>query len=289
MNNFASRQSWKHSLRKSFNSQNAILIVLILFLAISTYPFIWLLISSFKAPFEFTRPAFSLPQTLYIENYIRAWVRGNLGTYYKNSIISTSGALVLIVLTSSTISFAITKMRWKLKTSAMTLFSLGILIPTQVVLIPLFMIFRSMNLINNLTSLVLSLGAFGMSMSIFLFNSYFKSLPHEIFESAIIDGCSIYGVFARIVLPLVRNAIVTVLVVQFFSVWNDLIFSMTFISRNQLKTIQTGLLFFADEFGNVEWGLIFAAIVITVLPTVLVYFVLNKLVMSGMTAGAVKG
>lgn len=276
-------------LLKNINSQHVIGLVLILFLLAAIYPVIWLMISSFKAPFEFTRPAFSLPQTLYFENYIRAWVRGNLGTYYRNSVISTSGALLLIIITSSTISFAITKMKWKLKSSAMTLFSFGILIPTQVVLIPLFMIFRSMGLINNLTSLILSLGAFGMSMSIFLFNSYFNSIPHEIFESAIIDGCSIYGVFARIVLPLIRNAIVTVLVVQFFSVWNDLIFSMTFISRNSLKTIQTGLLFFADEFGNVEWGLIFAAIVITVLPTILVYFILNKLVMRGMTSGAVKG
>ena len=239
-------------LLKNINSQHVIGLVLILFLLAAIYPVIWLMISSFKAPFEFTRPAFSLPQTLYFENYIRAWVRGNLGTYYRNSVISTSGALLLIIITSSTISFAITKMKWKLKSSAMTLFSFGILIPTQVVLIPLFMIFRSMGLINNLTSLILSLGAFGMSMSIFLFNSYFNSIPHEIFESAIIDGCSIYGVFARIVLPLIRNAIVTVLVVQFFSVWNDLIFSMTFISRNSLKTIQTGLLFFADEFGNVE-------------------------------------
>jgi len=105
----------------------------------------------------------------------------------------------------------------------------------------------------------------------------------------VIDGCSIYGVFRRIVLPLIKNAIVTVLVVQFFSVWNDLIFSMTFISSNKLKTIQTGLLFFADEYGNVEWGLIFAAITITVLPTILVYFLLNKLVMQGMTSGAIKG
>ncbi|HAL73488.1 MAG TPA: carbohydrate ABC transporter permease [Clostridiales bacterium] len=279
----------RRRLSRAFNSSNLILVILVIFLFISTYPVIWLLISSFKSPNEFTRPAFSLPQALYLENYIRAWVKGNLGTYYQNSIVSTTGALLLIILTSSTISFAITKMKWKLKSSAMTLFSLGILIPTQVVLIPLFMIFRSLSLINNLTSLILSLGAFGMSMSIFLFNSYFSSIPNEIFESAIIDGCSIYGVFTRIVLPLIRNAIVTVLVVQFFNVWNDLIFSMTFISRNSLKTIQTGLLFFADEFGNVEWGLIFAAIVITVLPTILVYFLLNKLVMRGMTSGAVKG
>lgn len=279
----------KRLLPRLANSHLLTRILLVLILLISVYPVFWLILSAFKSPSEFLSPAFALPKSLYVQNFVRAWVRGNLGTYYKNSLVSTSGALVLIVVFSSMISFALTKMQWKLKSSALTLFSLGILIPTQVVLIPLFMIFRAIGLINNLGSLVLSLGAFGMSMSIFLFNGFFASLPNEIFEAAVIDGCSIYGVFRRIVLPLIKNAIVTVLVVQFFSVWNDLIFSMTFISSNKLKTIQTGLLFFADEYGNVEWGLIFAAITITVMPTIIVYFFLNKLVMQGMTSGAVKG
>jgi raffinose/stachyose/melibiose transport system permease protein len=108
-------------------------------------------------------------------------------------------------------------------------------------------------------------------------------------EAAVIDGCSIYQVFARIVVPLAMNAIVTVLVIQFFFRWNDMIFSMTFISKTALKTIQTGLMYFSDEYGSRNWGAIFAAITIGVTPTLGLYAILNKLVIDGMTAGAVKG
>jgi raffinose/stachyose/melibiose transport system permease protein len=119
--------------------------------------------------------------------------------------------------------------------------------------------------------------------------SYLSSLPDDLIESAVIDGASIYLVFLNIVVPLMKTAIVTVLVLQFYFRWNDLIFSMTFISSNNMKTVQTGLLYFSDQYGNRNWGAIFACISISVMPTLILYITLNKLVIQGMTAGALKG
>ena len=123
----------------------------------------------------------------------------------------------------------------------------------------------------------------------YLISGYMISLPDELIEAAVIDGCDILGVFWRVVVPLTMNAIITVVVIQFFFRWNDMLFSMTFISRTAMKTVQMGLLYFADEWGSKNWGAIFAAIAIGVMPTLVLYAGLNKLVIDGMTAGALKG
>ena len=108
-------------------------------------------------------------------------------------------------------------------------------------------------------------------------------------EAAVIDGCGIYRLLSNIVVPLMKNAIITVLVIQFFFKWNDLLYSMTFVSKASLKTMQTGLLYFEDEFGTKNWGAIFASVSISVLPMLIMYLFLNKAVIEGMTTGEVKG
>ena len=146
-----------------------------------------------------------------------------------------------------------------------------------------------MGLINTRTSLILAYIAFGLSLSIYLITGFLRSLPDEILEAAVVDGCDIYKLMWKVVVPLMKNAIVTVLVLQFFFKWNDLLFSMTFINDTKLKTIQTGLLYFQDEFGSKNWGAIFASVSMSVLPMLFLYMLLNKAVIEGMTAGAVKG
>jgi raffinose/stachyose/melibiose transport system permease protein len=264
--------------------------LVILFLLVEVYPIFWLLTASLKGPTEFfTKPSFALPAGFYIKNYVEAWTIGHMGTFFLNSVVATSSALVLIVILSLTVSFAITKMKWRLSGVTFGIFLAGILVPVQVVLIPLFVIYRQIGLINTLPGLSLIYASFGMSVSVFLMSGYMRYVPNELLEAGIVDGCSVYQVLFRIILPLTTNAIVTVLVIQFFVTWNDLIFSMTFISSRSLKTVQTGLLYFQDEYGGRDWGPIFAAIAISVIPTITLYAVLNKLVIRGMTEGAVKG
>lgn len=265
-------------------------VLIALFLFVEIYPIFWILMSSFKNSAEFAlNPSYSLPRGIYWQNYVEAWNRGRMNIYFLNSAIVTVVSLVLIVLLSCTSAFALTKMHWKLRGRVMTMFLSGIMVPTAVVLIPLYTIYNNLGLINTRFSLILTYIAFGLPLSIFLLRSYLVALPDELLEASVIDGASIYQVFTRIVMPLMKTGIVTVGVIQFYFRWNDLMFSMTFINDSALKTVQTGLLYFSDQYGNRNWGAIFACIAISVMPTLILYVAMNKLVIEGMTAGAVKG
>lgn len=261
-----------------------------IFLLMTVYPIVWLLLSSFKEPAEFiTNSMNALPEGLYFGNYVEAWNTGNMGMYFRNSILVTFPALGCIILFGSMAAFAIEKLRWKLKNVIMLLFLAGIMIPVQIVLLPLFQMYFNANLLNNLFGLGFVYLVFGLPLTIFLFSSYFKTVPNELIEAAVVDGATIYQIFFKLAFPLIKNAIVTVALVQFFFVWNDLIFAMSFISDSELRTIQTGLMSFAGEYGQREWGPTFASIALAVVPILILYVFLNKLVMKGMTSGAVKG
>jgi raffinose/stachyose/melibiose transport system permease protein len=265
-------------------------LLLIAFLAAEVYPILWMLLSSVKSTREFSvNPSYALPEGFYFQNYVDAWTTGRMGTFFVNSLFVTLVSLVIIVVLSTMVSFALVKMKWKLRSFVNAFFLAGIMVPVTIVLIPLFSMYKAMGLLNTHWSLIITYVGFGLSLSIYLLTAYLGSLPDEMIEAAVIDGCNIYQVFLNIIVPLAANAIVTVIVIQFFFRWNDMLFSMTFISQTAMKTVQTGLMYFSDEWGNKNWGAIFAAISIGVMPTLVLYGLLNKLVMDGMTAGAVKG
>lgn len=265
-------------------------IVIFLICMVEIYPLFWMLTASMKQQSEWSeKPAYALNDGFYFQNYVDAWTRGHMSTFFKNSLITTVVSLVFIVIFSVCVGFAVTKMQWKLKGAVAQYFSFGIMIPVAIALIPLFQIYSRSGLLNTRICLILTYIAFGLSLSIYLVQGYLRSFPDDIMEAAVIDGCGIYRMMWHIVVPLMKNAIVTVLVLQFFFKWNDLMFSMTFISDSALKTVQTGLLYFSDEFGSKNWGAIFASVSMSVFPMLLLYIALNKKVMEGMTAGAVKG
>lgn len=267
-----------------------ITIIILAIVIIEVYPIFWMLTASFKQGYEWTsKPAYALNDGFYWQNYVDAWTRGNMATFFKNSLICTLTSLVFIVIFSVTVSFACTKMEWKFKDKVAKYFQIGIMITVTTSLMPLFQIYTKLNLINTRWALIISYVAFGLSLSIFLMMGTLRTFPDELMEAAVIDGCGIYKLMWHIVVPLLKNGIVTVLVLQFFFKWNDLLFSMTFISDTSLKTVQTGLLYFSDEFGNKNWGAIFASVSMSIMPMLVLYTALNKTVIEGMTAGAVKG
>lgn len=265
-----------------------IMIAILLF--IELYPIFWILTSSVKTNADFNlSPSYSLPSHIYLPNYIKAWTTGKMGIFFQNSALCTVISLIFIVFFSATVSFAVVKMQWRFKKLVGALFLGGIMVPTAVVLIPLHTIFKNLGILNTSGCLILAYIAFGLPLSVYLLSTYLKAMPDELIEASTMDGASIYRTFFSIVVPLMKTGIVTVLVIQFFFRWNDLMFSMTFISSTELKTVQTGLLYFSDIYGNRDWGAIFASIAISIMPTLVLYAVLNKMVIEGMTAGAVKG
>jgi len=265
-------------------------VALALLLVIEVLPIVWLLLQSFKQSSEFSlHPIWSLPQGLYWHNWEVAWTTGHIQTYFKNSILATFPSLFLMIALGVSAAFGLEIMRWRGRNVLLLVFLAGILIPLQMVLLPLFTVYFHLHLINSLWSLIITYTAFGLPLTIFLMVGYFRAVPREILEAATLDGANIYNAFFRVALPMVTNAILTVALVQFFFIWNDLLLSLTFISDDSKRTIQTGLLNFTGEYGQVDWGPTFAAVSMTVLPTLLLFLVLNQRVMKGLTSGSVKG
>ena len=276
--------------KKHIVSRCISIILVVLLLVIAIYPVLWLILSSLKTQNELTlNSAFSLPGSLNFDNYVEAWTTGNMGSSFVNSVICTAGSMLLIVVIAVPFSFALVKMRWKLRKRINSYVLMGMMVPVQVALIPLFSMYNTMGFTNSRIGLILIYTAYSLPLSVTLLTGFFESVPNELIEAAVIDGCGIYQVLGKIVFPLMTNSIMTVLTLQFMSSWNDLIFSQTMISQPAKQTIQTALIMFNGSYGQVNWGPLFAAMAIAVIPTLVLYLFLSKFMIRGMTAGAVKG
>ena len=261
--------------------------ILIIF---QVYPIFYVLISSMKTTDDFrSLPSYALPSALNFENYIKVFTTSPMLNYFKKSIIITVGVLIPLLLISFMAGFALSKIQFRGNKKILSYFLLGLMLPFQVALIPLFTIFSKMGILNTYPAVILPQIAFSLSYSIQLFYSFSKFLPDEIIEAAIIDGCSPMRTFFKIVFPMSTNSLLTVATMQGVFTWNDFINAYTFTRSTNMKTVTLGLNDFVGFMGTTDWGATFAAITVTVLPTFLFYFFTNKYMLSGLTAGAVKG
>ncbi|MCY1231907.1 Inner membrane ABC transporter permease protein YcjP [compost metagenome] len=261
-----------------------------LLLIVEIYPLVWLFMGSFKTQDEFLNsPVWTLPQNFSFDNYTEAWTTGNLATYVGNSLIATIPSLFLIVLFGVAAGFALEVLVWKGRNAVLLTFLAGIMVPGQMILLPLFSAYFQVGLTGTLWPLIITYTATGLPLTVFMMATYFRAVPREVFEAATLDGASMIRAFFSIGFPMVRNAVFTVALVQFFFIWNDLLIALTFTNNAQLNTIQVGLLNFTGEFGAVQYGPLFAAICINVFGTLVLYLFLNQRVMKGLAGGAVKG
>ncbi len=265
-------------------------LVVLLMLAAVVLPLIWLALGSFKTQDEFLNASpWALPREWSWDNYRVAWTEGNLGTYVRNSILSVGPALGFIVLFGTAAGFALEVMVWRGRGGVLLTFLIGIMVPSQMILLPLFTTYFRVGLTGTLWPLIITYTAMGLPLTVFMMATYFRAIPREIFEAAVMDGASMLRAFFSVGLPMVRNAVVTVALVQFFFLWNDLLIALTFTNTDDLRTIQVGLLNFSGQFGSVQYGPLFAAICLNVFGTLALYLFLNQRVMKGLASGAVKG
>lgn len=263
-------------------------LLIICFLVTAAFPILWMVTAAFRPNIELSSDPFGIPSTLTLENFKTVFTDSNVLTYIKNSGIVSVVSLIAIVLLSSMVSFAISKMRFKGSKGVFRYFLVGLTIPQAVTLIPLFIMFTKLHIIDTRLSVILPLVAFQLPVSILLFVNFYRYIPDEIIEAAVIDGCGVYRVFFSIIFPLSLNTILTVLAMNFITVWNDYIFSLVFINSTALKTISIGLQDFIGPRGLTDWGATFASICLSTLPTLIIYFGLNKKMTAGLTLGAVK-
>lgn len=265
------------------------LIVTVL-LIIEIFPLVWVVLGSFKTQSEFlNKPFWSLPHSFSFGNYTSAFTQANLGRYILNSVITVIPSLLVALALGVAAGFALEVMVFKGRGVLLLTFLLGIMVPGQMVLLPLFTIYYHAGLTGTLWPLFLTYTATALPLTVFMIATYFRAVPRELFEAATIDGASVLRAFWSIGVPVVRNAILTVGLVQFFFLWNDLLIALTFTNTDQLRTLQVGLLNFTGQYGSIQYGPLFAAICVSILGTLVLYFFLNQRVMRGLAAGSVKG
>lgn len=265
-----------------------------LFLAVFTFiqifPFYWLVTFSFKSNTEIfdSNNLVGLPKVWHLENFSKALMGGEILRYLLNSVFYAAVTVVVSTLLASMVAYAINRMYWKAKGIVAAIFSLGIMIPVQATLLPLFQGLDRLGIRGGYLGLMLPYITFAMPMTVMILGGFFKALPREIEEAACIDGCNIFNMFFKIILPMIRPGIATSCIFAFLNTWNELLFANTFVDDAKYKTRPVGIMSFVGEHST-NWGIIGAGMVIATLPTVLIYLLLSKQVQESFTVGAVKG
>ena len=275
--------------KKPVKPITVIIYIGLIFLAvIYLAPLLWMLCVSLKDNAEVMSSPFSLPAALHWENFQQAWTMGKLGNALLNSVFVCGITLVVSMFLGAMAAFAIARMKWKFSEAAHTFFLIGMMVPVHCILIPLFVRFADLGLTNTRTGLIIPYITFSLPMTIFLLTGFFKSMPGELFEAAAIDGCGIYGCFFKIALPLCKTGFFVSGLMTFIGNWNELLLAMVFISDPLKKTLPVTLTYFVGPYAT-NYVQMFAAIIIAIAPTVIVYCLFSNQIVEGLTTGAVKG
>lgn len=264
-------------------------IVLIIIAFIQLYPFVWLILFSFKSNGEiFGSNVVGLPDQWLWSNYQKAFTNGKVGLYFLNSTFVTAVTIIASSVLAAMASYGIVRMKWKLSRFTLILFLMGLMIPIHAALLPLFIFFSKLKQLNSYWSLILPYVGFAIPMAIYIFSGFLRDIPKEMEESALLDGCSIYNCFFRIILPLIKPAVATVSIFTFLASWNELMFAVTFISKEQFRTLTVGIQQMVGQY-TTTWGPIGAGLVMATIPTILIYCLLSNQVQKSLITGAVKG
>jgi raffinose/stachyose/melibiose transport system permease protein len=252
-------------------------------LLVQVYPLFWIVTTSLKTQNSFAGSnAFSLPVHITFQNYVRAFNDGDIPRFLLNSTVVTAASDVLIVALGMMAAFAIHVLGFRLSKLVLAIFLGGIVVPVQVVLVPLFIDYTHVGLLNSYESLVLPYVGFALPISVYLFVSFYSYIPNDVYEAAALDGCGPYRLFFRVTLPLSAATIVTVVFINSIFIWNDFIFANTFLLTQNLHTIPLGLESYLGEMGSTDWTATFAAVSVTSTPLLLAFLALNKTLVRGL-------
>lgn len=255
---------------------------------LSLIPFLWVFASSFKLNSEILSGEFGFPSGFHIKNYITAFELSPIAQYYINSILISLAATVLNLIVMAMAGYIIARASFRLKGFFRLLFSTGLLVPGAALLIPLYITVRSVGLYDTKLGLILVYAGFGIPTTLFILSGYFMSIPRELEESAYIDGAGFLQTFVRIIVPVARPAFATAGVLQFLTCWNEFQFAITLTTGHESRTLPVALYYFKSSFAS-DYGAMFAATILISLPSIIVYILMQKQIISGLTSGAVKG
>lgn len=263
--------------------------ILILFSVSCIFPIIWMIYSSLKTSPEFNRSIIKLPEIPVFSNYIDAFRISHMDTYYLNTIFNAVISLCLALLFSYITAYFLARFEFRGRTLIYYCILFGMLIPVHALLIPLFIQFKNFGLFDKRFTLIIPYVAFAMPFSVFLIESYLKSVPPDMEEAAVIDGSGFVRMLFTIVMPLCTPILITVSILQLFTKWwNEFPFALVLVNSEKYKTIPLGLMNFSSQYST-NYPMKMAALVLAILPIIIIYICFNKKIIEGMIAGAIKG
>ena len=251
------------------------------------FPLFWMLNISFKSKSEVYVNPFGLPEKWVFNNYKDALEKFNFPRYLSNSVIYSVFTIIITVFLGSMLAYCISRMNWKHKGFALSYISMGLIVPAQVVIIPILIMTNKIGLRGTHLSLILPYSAFALSSCVLMLYAFFRGLPIALEEAACIDGCNIYQTYFKIILPIVKPAISTQCVLIFMNTYNEFFLAFILGADDKIRPLTVGLLNFFVSIGVNHWGQIGAAMIITSLPTIIVYVIGNEQIENALTAGAI--
>lgn len=260
----------------------------IFIIGISIIPIIWTLVSSFKTNEEIMESAFSLPGTLKLDNYIMAFRYSPLAEYFGNTLVITVFCILIGLVLFSMSAYVFARFEFRGKSVLIALIGMSMLVPTSALIFPVYKLMNVMGLYNTKAGLVLVYMAIAMPSVLFVLRSYFLTIPKEMEEAAMIDGAGFLRTYVMIMLPLAKPAMATAAILIYMASWNDFLYNLMLSSGNNARTVSVALSQFLSMFGS-DYGQLFAASFVVVLPSIILYCLLQKRIESALLAGAVKG
>lgn len=265
-------------------------IIIVLGGAILLVPLIWMVSTSLKTNAEaFLFPPRWLPKRFLWENYVEAVTTISFFLYVRNTVIITLSAMVGQVISASLVGFGFARLRARGRDTLFVVLLATMMLPGQVTLVPVYLMFKEIGWLNTFLPLIVPSWFGGGAFSVFLLRQFFSTLPLELDDAARIDGCGLFSIYSKILLPLTKPALATVAIFAFFGHWNDFMGPLIFLSKNSLYTLSLGLQFYVTAHGQVEWNLMMAATTMSVLPLLVVFFSAQRTFVQGVALTGIKG
>ncbi|MBB3932295.1 raffinose/stachyose/melibiose transport system permease protein [Kaistia hirudinis] len=253
----------------------------------TVYPLLWVLFGSLKTKTDLINNVWGPPQELVFQNYADAWRIAGIGSRIVNSLSITAAALVVLVAVATPCAYALARLKFRGRAVVLAVTVAAMLVPPQVMAIPLFLVARDLGMINNRLGLAVIYAATSMPLSVFILRSFFLTLPADLEDAARVDGASRLAILTRIMLPLVKPGVALVVIFAFIEIWNDFFLAFLLLRKPELQTIPLGLVAFFQQYDSL-WNLYFATLMITTLPVIIIFLLMQRQFIAGLTAGAVK-
>jgi len=275
---------------KVWTSRLITYLILGLWSAFTLFAFSWILFASTKTSQELFRGGL-LPTALRLENYVRAWSSVRLGRYMFNSLLIVGLSLVILLIVSAPAAYVLSRHKFFGNSFITRAFAAGMGIPYPLLFIPLFAMLTAMQAIRTVPGLVLVYVSLSIPFTVYLLTGFFASLPKELEEAAVIDGCSSWQVFLKVMLPLARPGLITAAIFNGLGMWKEYQLALVFLNEPNYRTLSLGLYTFKNsmQYSGADWPGLYAGVVIVMIPTILLYIILSERMISGLTVGAVKG